>query len=96
MGCSGSCCPGIVRHQAAAWERAQKETLPGIQRAERALKQIGIRVSVDTDTLTEATRIAADYESYLRARIAEIGGEVAALPTIEHERLLAGYRTKRV
>ncbi|MFC9351709.1 PIN domain-containing protein [Arthrobacter sp. NPDC057013] len=78
-----------VRHQTAAWERAQKETLPGIQRAERGLKQIGIRVSVDTDTLTEATKIAADYESYLRARIAEIGGEVAALPTIEHERLLA-------
>ena len=32
---------------------------------------------------------SADSESCLRARIAEPGGEVAALPTIEHDELLA-------
>lgn len=78
-----------VRHQVEAWDSAQKESLPAIQKAERALKQFGIRVPIDPAIVEQAAEKAANYESYLRARITELGGEVAALPTIEHDKLLA-------
>lgn len=84
-----------VRHHNEAHEAAVKKTIPSLRKTERALEQLGLSVGLNAEELVRNSRIEHDYENQLRARIDEIGGRIAPLPSIEHGELLSWDLSQR-
>ncbi|MFF1253692.1 PIN domain-containing protein [Pseudarthrobacter sp. NPDC058329] len=84
-----------VRHHNEAYEAAIKKTIPSLRKTERALGQLGISVGLNAAELVRISQTEHDYENKLRARIAGIGGRIAALPLIGHAELLSWDLSQR-